>query len=151
MFAGVTEPHRLGHADGYSFPLMNHGGYAGHSCTIFSMVQNWPCGVLFFIFQKWGQTVTLCYGNRAHDGHARHRRRGANTRAKHPINLETGSLGVPLPSKLHRRVNLKPTPHTAASEPLWQETGIFTERRAGRHCRRVPTGQVSPWSKDLRR
>lgn len=137
----VTGPHRLGDADGYSFPLMNHGGYAGHSCTSFSMVQNWPCGVLFCIFQNGGQTVTLCYGNKAQEGHARHRRRGANTRGKYPINLETGSLGGP--SDLKASQKGKPQTNTARSclrAPLAGDRHLYREesRRALRESTHRP-------------
>lgn len=84
-----------------------------HSCLIFSVVRNWPPAVSFLIFHNGGQTVTLCHENR----HMRDRaqRDGCCCPCETPTTMDTSSLEVPLPLRLHRRVSLTPTPHTAAS------------------------------------
>lgn len=114
----------------------------GTLVTIFSTMQNWPCWVLLFIFQTESKRSHCC-DNGTRPAHAA-LREGANARGKHPTPLEAGSLGDLLPPKLHKRVNLEPTPHAAASEPLLQGAGIFPKRNTGRRCRKVHTGPGLP-------
>lgn len=110
-----AEPRGLGDADRHSFPLavsvLLTAPQSSRGC------RTGRVGFCFSVFKT--EANTLCHENRTDVGQPQRWGRGANASGKHPITLETLSLGVPLAQKPHQG--------SASSQllqsPLHKETG----------------------------